>query len=118
MIELIALLTELGIFIRMKLPNKQDCRNCKNGYWSSWGDGYHEPIIDEWECPLQYKELQNLTDAFENVMGEVSYDYATICPLYAEMNEKICKIFITANKQISELISSPLINSDFNDLWN
>lgn len=88
MIELIALLTEVGIFIRMKLPDKQDCRSCKNGYWSSWGDGWNEPRIDEWECPLQYTQLKFLTDCFENVMGEVGYDFATVCPMYQEMTEK------------------------------
>ncbi len=85
--DLIYELQKIGIATRLALPGRQDCRNCIRGHWSSTGDGWNEPRYDEWSCDDQHYELESLTDAYESVVGEIDYGYATICPLYRPWTE-------------------------------
>lgn len=85
--KLIDHLQEIGISLRLKFPGRNDCRDCINSTESCTGDGWNEPREYEWSCGAQERELEGLVFAYENAVGEVNYDFATICPLYREITD-------------------------------
>jgi len=78
----------IGVAIRLKVDrNRKSCKDCQNGCVSATGDGWNEPRDYEWNCPLQEARLNTLVSAYENLTGEVDYEFATVCPLYSPLTE-------------------------------
>ncbi|MGG6263236.1 hypothetical protein [Leptolyngbya sp. AN10] len=65
--------------------NRKSCLNCAHGSASATGDRWNEPREYEWGCSYQDKEGQLRVEAFDRFIGEVGFDFATICPKYRNL---------------------------------